>query len=93
MKRRSGGSIERPGFYWNPSDWQIAIIEKEPAPLPGAAEDRFVKLPGPAVLALAPALGLSLVMFLPVAGFAAVAAEAGRRAARALRRVAAKLAA
>ena len=41
----------------------------------------------PAVaLVLAPLLGLSLVMFVPVAGFVAVAVQASRRAARAVRR-------
>jgi hypothetical protein len=88
MKRQPGGSVVQPGFYWNPSDWQIAVIERGPAPLPGGAEDRFVKLPGLAVMALAPALGLSLVMFLPVAGFAVVASEAARRTASAVGRLA-----
>jgi hypothetical protein len=88
MKSWPGGSVVKPGFYWNRSDWQIVTVETEAAPLPGGAEGHFVKLPGPVVLALAPVLGLSLVMFVPVAGFAVVAAEAGRKAVRAVSRLA-----
>ena len=53
-----------------------------------APEERFPRRPRPVVLALAPALGLALVIFVPLAGFAAVTLEAARRAAHGLRRLA-----
>jgi hypothetical protein len=78
--------VAPPGCYWSPSRWEIAVVQGRPSALPGPPEDRFVKLPGPVVLALAPALGFLLVMFVPLAGFAIVGAHAGSALVRALRR-------
>jgi cytochrome b subunit of formate dehydrogenase len=79
------GGVARPGYYWDASAWQLAIVGKEAGPL-RVGTGRFVKLPGVAALMLAPLLGLSLVMFVPVAGFAVVAQQVLGRGARALRR-------
>jgi formate dehydrogenase subunit gamma len=81
----------RPGYYWSPSRWEVVVVGKEAGTLPGAGGERFLKVPALAVLALAPLLGLALAMFVPAAGFAALAAAAvaaARQVARVPRRVA-----
>jgi hypothetical protein len=83
MKRMKGGTKAQPGFYWNTRDWRIVTIEREPRELPGGAGEAYVKVPAAGMLALAPVLGLSFVIFLPFAGFAMVARQAYRKAVRA----------
>jgi hypothetical protein len=80
MKRMIGGTKAEPGFYWNPADWQIVTIEKEPRALPGGRDQKFVKVPAAGMLVLTPLLGLSFVVFLPFVGFALVARQLGRKA-------------
>ena len=64
------------------------LFDAPPAdpPLAQAGAGRFATLPAVAGLALAPLWGLSLVMFVPLAGFVVVAEQAALRAVRALRR-------
>lgn len=80
MKRMKGGTKAQPGFYWNTKDWRIVTVEREPRPLPGGPDEAYVKVPAAGMLALAPVLGLSFVIFLPFAGFAMVARQAYRKA-------------
>lgn len=91
MKRIKGGTKVEPGFYWNTTDWQIVTVEREARPLPGGADQTFVKVPTVGMLVLTPVLGLSFVIFLPFVGFAMVARQVGRKAARAASEVRAKL--
>jgi hypothetical protein len=93
MKRMAGGSTVPPGFYWNRGDWRIVTVNAAPGVLPGGAQDTYLRVPAAAMLALAPLLGLSFVVFLPFVGFAMVAAHLGRRGMDAARRVSARLAA
>jgi hypothetical protein len=93
MKRRDGGTKVPPGFYWNPRDWRIVTVDGTEGTLPGSREDQFVRVPAAGMLALAPLLGLSFVMFLPFVGFAMVLTQIGRGGMGLARRVAEKLAA
>jgi hypothetical protein len=47
--------------------------------LPGQRNERYFKVPVLAMLALAPAMGAALVMFLPLMGFVMVGRELGRK--------------
>jgi hypothetical protein len=91
MKRIRGGTKAEPGFYWNTKDWRIVTVEREPRPLPGGAEEAYVKVPAAGMLLLAPMLGLSFVIFLPFVGFAMLGRQAYRKAVGAGAFVAAKL--
>jgi hypothetical protein len=73
------------GFYWRPASWEIVTLSAEGGVLPGERGERYFKVPVLAMLALAPAMGAALVMFLPLMGFVI----AGRELARRTRQVAA----
>lgn len=91
MKRMRGGSEAQPGFYWNVADWQIVTVEREPRALPGGSEQEYLRVPAPAMLLVAPVLGLSFVVFLPFVGFALVARQVGRKMMQAAHLVAVRL--
>ena len=85
MKRWNGGTKVGPGFYWRPEAWEIVPVSAPGAVLPGRGEERYVRVPTLAMLALAPAMGGAFAFFLPFIGFAMVARQVGRRVARAFR--------
>jgi hypothetical protein len=86
MKKHPGGTEVRPGFYWNLGAWSIATVSRKSGTLPGGPEHRYVKVPAPMLLLLAPMMGGLYVMFLPFIGFAVVLSVAGTKVARALER-------
>ena len=73
MARHCGGSPAMSGYYWNARRWSITPVAKPGGFLPGGPEERYLKVPAVAVLALMPLLGGLFVVFLPVIGFALVA--------------------
>jgi hypothetical protein len=79
MTRQRGGTWVAPGYYWNAAGWEMATIPKGGGVLPGAAEDRYVRVPPVALLVLAPTMGLLFAIFLPFIGFAMVIRELWRR--------------
>jgi hypothetical protein len=89
MKREIGGASARPGFYWRPAEWEIVSVPAGGRVLPGGPAERYVRIPTAGMLALAPALGAALVMFVPLAGFAIVLQQLGRTVRRRVRRRAA----
>jgi hypothetical protein len=68
------------GFYWRKSAWEMVTLSGEGGVLPGGREERYVKVPVLAMLALAPAMGAALVMFLPLMGFVLAGREIVRKA-------------
>jgi hypothetical protein len=82
MKRWLGGKRAPAGFYWRPAKWEIVTLSGTGGVLPGEGSERYLKVPVLAMLALAPAMGAALVMFLPLMGFV----MAGRELARKTRR-------
>lgn len=84
MKKWAGGAPAEAGFYWSPRRWEIVPLEAA-GPLPGGAEEAYRRLPTAVALAIAPAMGGALAMFLPLVGFVMVPVELVRRAAGALR--------
>jgi hypothetical protein len=59
----------------------VVTVAKADGPLPGSAQEQFVRIPTFAMLALAPIMGALLVMFLPFIGFVLVGREVVQRAA------------
>jgi hypothetical protein len=66
----SGAAVES-GYYLNPATWAIEPVPgaggRLPAGLPG--QERWLKVPMLVALGLTPVLGLTFLMFLPLAGF------------------------
>jgi hypothetical protein len=70
------------GFYWRPASWEIVTLSGEGGVLPGERGERYFKVPVLAMLALAPAMGAALVMFLPLVGFVLAGRELARKTRR-----------
>ncbi len=63
-----GGSAVPGGYYLNPSRWAVAPVARDGDRLPpGPGEWR--RVPMLLALALVPILGVTFVIFMPVAGF------------------------
>lgn len=71
--RFAGGEQVKPGFYWNLREWEASVIPREGGVLKGAEEARYVRVPLPVLLFVAPLMGAAYAMFLPFIGFAMVA--------------------
>ena len=70
MATRIGGTAAKSGFYWNLAQWEMTMVPKQGAILPGGASDRYLKIPVVALLVLAPMMGAVYAFFLPFIGFA-----------------------
>jgi hypothetical protein len=90
-KRIAGGCQVGGGFYWNLKNWEIVPVNGKSGTLPGTEQDAYVAVPSLAMLALAPAMGALLVIFLPFVGVALAVHALGQKslkdAAPALRRL------
>ncbi len=85
MFRHTGGQTVGHGFYWNADKWEITLIERQGGLLPGAAKERYARVPVLAMLVLAPIMGALYVFFLPFIGVAMVLDFVARRIWRAVR--------
>lgn len=65
------------GFYLNRKTWNLVTVNGKKGFLP--TNDVYVKIPALAMLAAAPILGATLVIFLPFAGIALFAAAGLRK--------------
>ncbi len=62
-----GGMIVGKGSYWNPANGrQVNVLED--SALPGGEDRRYMKMSPAALLVLAPLVGMTFVMFLPLFG-------------------------
>jgi len=62
-----GGMAVSRGVYWNPVDGHDVSI-KEHGILPGDSSRKYLKVSSAALLFLAPLLGMSFILFLPLFG-------------------------
>jgi hypothetical protein len=74
-----GGEQVRFGFYWNLSEWEVQIVQAEGGVLKGGADSRYMRLPLPVLLVVAPLMGAIYAFFLPFIGIAMVAMFLGGR--------------
>lgn len=74
-----GGNRVDGGFYLNPRTWNLVAVNGKKGVLPGKGDDRYLKVPALAMLAAAPLLGATLVVFLPFVGIALFAATGLRK--------------
>ena len=80
-KENRGGNKVDGGFYLNRKTWDLVTVNGKKGLLPGETEDRYLKVPTLAMLAAAPVLGATLVVFLPFVGFALFAVAGLRKVA------------
>ncbi len=79
MLKHKGGDAVKKGFYGSSRRWTIEMIEADGGTLPGAADERYIKLPVLAVLVAAPIMGLAFAVFLPFIGFVMLGAFGWRK--------------
>ena len=72
MKRYTGNQDVKRGIYLSLKRRDFVTIESESDRLPGASDERYVKIPPVAMIALGPIMGLMYVIFLPFISFAMV---------------------
>lgn len=72
MLKHKSGDVVKPGFYWNAKEWAATIVPPEGGALPGDGVT-YLRMPLPALLVLAPAMGAVFAMFLPFIGLAMLA--------------------
>ncbi len=71
--RFAGGEHVKAGFYWNLREWEANIVPREGGILTAKDDARYVRVPLPVLLVVAPVMGAAYAMFLPFIGFAMVA--------------------
>lgn len=82
----TAGSTVTGGFYFNRDKLDLVAIGGKEGVLPGGEGQRYLHVPLPAMLLLAPAMGGLFVAFMPFIGFFLVFAHIGRRALLGMRR-------
>jgi hypothetical protein len=73
-----GGSAVPGGYYLNASRWAVAPVARDGDSLP-PGPGRWRRVPMPLALALVPILGVTFLMFMPVAGFVVLGGWAVRK--------------
>ena len=73
MLKHKGGDTVKAGFYWHVREWAATIVPPEGGALPGDEHALYVRMPLPALLVLAPAMGAIFAIFLPFIGLAMLA--------------------
>lgn len=72
MKRYFGNQVVKKGIYLSLKRRDFVTIESESDILPGASDERYVKIPPIAMIVVGPIMGLMYVIFLPFISFAMV---------------------
>jgi hypothetical protein len=70
MKTYFGAETVKGGYYLNVGEWKLEAVDGNAGTLPGGAEARYVRVPMPGLLVVAPVLGMALVVVLPFFGLA-----------------------
>jgi hypothetical protein len=76
----TGGRKAEAGIYWNKGSWDLVTLSGKGGVLPGGPTHEYVRIPAVALLAVAPLMGATYVVFLPFIGFAMLADYLGKKA-------------
>ncbi len=76
----TGGQKTEAGIYWNKGSWDLVTLSGKGGVLPGSEAHEYVRIPAVALLAVAPLMGATYVVFLPFIGFAMFADFLGKKA-------------
>jgi hypothetical protein len=80
MLRHQGGDKVKAGFYFNMASWEVSTMSGQGGVLAGASDERYLRVPLPLLLMLAPMMGAAFAMFLPFIGIALVLDFVAKRA-------------
>jgi hypothetical protein len=72
MRTYSAGAAVNKGYYLNLTSFELLTIDRDGGELKGAGGSKYVKMPWPLLLVLAPAVGAAFVFFLPAIAFVMV---------------------
>ncbi len=84
LKRYSGGTTVKGGFYWNTVEWEIVTVEGRNGTLAGGRGSTYLKMPTLLFVPLALTLGALYYIFLPFIGFAMLLTLIGRKTGKGL---------
>ena len=93
MTSYTSGSAVKSGYYLRARTLSVALVANEGDRLPGPAGARYVRVPWPVVLVLAPVLSIAFLVLLPVLALGVMAYGVARRLSLVGRRASAELAA
>ncbi len=79
MTTYSGNQQVKSGYYLSTRSFAVEVIGDQGGTLPGDTTTRYLAVPFPALLAIAPVVGLGFVLSLPLVGFALVGYALVRR--------------
>lgn len=88
MTRYHGNQQAKAGFYFNLTTWHVSTLSGEGGPLPGPDQARYLRLPLPVLIVVAPLMGAAFAMFLPFIGIAMVLDFVAKKVWRAAREAA-----
>jgi hypothetical protein len=89
----TSGIPVKSGYYLNPRRFSFSHVATDGAALQGAAGDRWVRVPAPVLIALAPLIGGLFVVAFPIVGAATLVVGVARKLAGGVKEGAADLAA
>jgi hypothetical protein len=93
MAKVNAGTPVKRGYYFSMKNWSVNPIEKDGTALHGEPGERFIPVPLPVAVMLAPVLGAAFLMFLPFIGFYLVGQTALRPVVRMFKKSSAEIAA
>ena len=70
MTNYKAGDNVKAGFYWNRGKWEAEVVPAGGGALPGDPATRYLRVPWPMLLVIAPVMGGAFAMFLPFIGMA-----------------------
>ena len=93
MTNLSAGTKASPGYYFNTRTWTLHPVSVEGETLPGASNEKYLRIPLLVAGLVAPLMGAAFLMFLPFIGFYLALHAAFRPVARLFRHSATEIAA
>jgi hypothetical protein len=93
MTKLSAGTKANRGYYFNAKTWTLHPVSVDGETLPGAPEEKYLRIPLLLAFVVAPLMGAAFLIFLPFIGFYLAIQAAFRPVARLFRRSTTELAA
>ena len=82
MTKLNAGTPVKRGYYFSMKNWSVNPVEKDGTILQGEAGEKFIPVPLPVAVMLAPVIGAVFLMFMPFIGFYLVGQRALQPVAR-----------
>ncbi len=76
MTTYTGTQTVKGGYYLNTRDWKLEVVNAPAGVLPGDEGAPYRRVPAPAMLVVAPLMGMVFVMLIPFFGLAVLGEQA-----------------